>query len=106
MMMIGTRSADWPSVRQISSPSMPGSIRSSSTRSGPKRRTCIQCLAPVCLRLDVEAVEHEVVAHQPRNRRVVFDDENALAHACVCAGSAMVTTVPSPTMLRMPIVPP
>lgn len=45
-MMIGT----WPSARirrQVSNPSMPGSIRSSTTRSGARSRSCATPSSPV-----------------------------------------------------------
>ena len=68
------------SRRHTSSPSMPGSIRSSTTRSGGCRVDRGQRRRPVGGQRHLEAGPLQVAAHDVAHGRVVVDDQYALPH--------------------------
>ena len=63
-------------ARHSSSPPMPGSITSSTTRSGDSRSTSPVDLAAVAGRDDAETVARQVLADDVADGRLVVDDEH------------------------------
>ena len=119
-MITGTRVGLSLSARQISKPSAPcGSIRSSSSRSGVNRFTDGERVVAAVARFDDEPFVLQVVAEQPGDRLVVFDDQDALGHlqhlvsgtvsCAVAAGRSAASRrlrFPRPRSLRTSIRPP
>ena len=86
-MMIGSAllSGRARSLRHSSMPERPGSIQSSTTRSGGASRSRMSASSPRADGLDLVAFGFEVVAQQQRQRLFVFDDQDACAHVSVLA---------------------
>src|SRR5262245_65624725 len=103
-MMIGGFEGRLASSRHTTKPSVPGNMRSSSTRAGPKAST-LQGLRAVGDTLHREAFVDEVVAQHPGHGAVVLDDQHPQAHG-IALGSSRRTVVPRPGALSIPTRPP
>ena len=98
-MMIGSAllSGRARSRRHSSMPDRPGSIQSSTTRSGARFAQPGVGLVAAGDGLDVVALRLEIVAKQQRQRLFVLDDQDACAHrAASTVSAALANAVVSP----------